>query len=159
MPKLPKERQDGANAQEPQGEYKPIKPGKYVMRLTEVEEGETGPDSTNPGTPKWVWKLQVDKDYHPELRKGGPWSTSFFEHVPITEKMDWKMRQLFEAFGYTVDSDTDEIIEDADARCVAIVGRGKNRRTDEDEAQVKRYIAFDPSKFTFSPEDEDDDNQ
>lgn len=158
MPKLPQDRAEGAQNQE-SGDFKPLKPGKYVMRLSEVEVGETGERSKNPGTPKWVWKLVVDKDYHPELRKGR-WQTAFSEHVPLTENMDWKMKQLFEGFGYTPDSDTDEILEDPDARIVGVVKTGKDIVTDEPRSEASRYIPFDPSKFEFSPEDaDDDDNQ
>lgn len=157
MPKLPQDRAEGANNQE-SGDFQPLKPGKYVMRLSEVEEGETGERSKNPGTPKWVWKLTVDKDYHPELKKGR-WQTSFSEHVPLTENMDWKMKQLFEGFGYSTDSDTDEILEDPDARIVGIVKTGKDIVTDEPRSEVSRYIVFDSSKFTFHGDDADDDNQ
>lgn len=155
MPKLPQERAEGAQNQE-SGDFKPLKPGKYVMRLSEVEEGETGERSKNPGTPKWVWKLTVDKNYHPELKKGR-WQTAFSEHVPLTENMDWKMKQLFEGFGYTADSDTDEIMEDPDARIVGVVKTGKDIVTDEPRSEVSRYIPFDPSKFTLH--EDDDDNQ
>jgi hypothetical protein len=157
MPKLPQDRAQGAANQEA-GEYQPLKPGRYVMKLTEVEEGETGPNSKNPGTEKWVWKLLVDKDYHPELRKGR-WQTSFQEHVPLTSNMDWKMKQLFEGFWYTPDSDTDEIIEDPEARIVGYVKTGKDIVSGDPRSQVSRYTAFDPSKFEFSPEDAEDDNQ
>lgn len=156
MPKLPKDRAEGAQNQE-SGDFKPLKPGKYVLRLTEVEEGVTGEKSKNPGTDKWVWKLTVDKDYHPELRKGR-WQTAFSEHVPLTENMDWKMKQLFEGFGYTTDSETDEIIEDETARIVGFVKNGKDIVTGDPRSEVSRYIPFDPAKFNFAPE-EDDDNQ
>ncbi|AWY07538.1 hypothetical protein SEA_LAZERLEMON_55 [Streptomyces phage LazerLemon] len=158
MPKLPKERAENAANQE-SGDFKPLKPGRYVMRLAELEEGVTGEKSKNPGTDKWVWKLTVDKDYHPELRKGR-WQTAFQEHVPLTENMDWKMKQLFEGFGYTTDSDTDEILEDPEARIVGYVKTGKDIVTGEPRSEVSRYVTFDPSKFTFSPEETDeDDNQ
>lgn len=158
MPKLPKERAEGANNQE-SGDYKPLKPGKYVFKLTEVEEGVTGEKSKNPGTDKWVWKLVVDKDYHPELRKGR-WQTAQSEHIPLSENMDWKMKQMFEGFGYTADSDTDEILEDPEARIVGYVKTGKDIVSGDPRSEVSRYVKFDPSKFTYSPEDaDDDDNQ
>jgi hypothetical protein len=160
MPKLPQDRAQGANDQEDTaGDFKPLPRGQqFVFKLIEVEEGVTGPNSKNPGTPKWTWKLEVDKDYHPELRKGS-WSTRQFEHVPLQQNMDWKMRQLFTGFGYTPGSDTDEIIEDVNAR---IVGKIKHERDQNDEISsvVSRYTQFDPEKFTFAPEvDEDADNQ
>ncbi len=156
MPKLPKERAEGAQNQE-SGDYKPLKPGKYVFKLTEVEEGVTGEKSKNPGTDKWVWKLVVDKDYHPELRKGR-WQTAQSEHIPLSENMDWKMKQMFEGFGYTADSDTDEILEDPEARIVGYVKTGKDIVSGDPRSEVSRYVKFDASKFTFSPEDEDDDD-
>lgn len=156
MPKLPTERVEGADQQDA-SEAKPLKPGRYVVQLTEVEEGVTGEKSANPGTDKWVWKFKVAKEFHPEL-KGGRFQTSFFEHVPLTPNMDWKTKQLFTALGYTPDSDTDEIIEDPDAYAVAYVKTGKDQ-TGADRSEVGRYVAFDPAKYTKvvdEPEDEDD---
>lgn len=162
MPKLP---DDVVNAPSSDntgdGEYKPIKAGRYVMRLVEVEQGETGENSKVPGTPKFVYVLQVDKDYHPELRTGR-WGTRVSEHVPTTPQMKWKHEQIMNAFGYTVDSDTDEIIEDPDARCVMYSKIGNDIKDPEKKVtQAKRYVKFDPAKFTYSPEDADDadDNQ
>jgi hypothetical protein len=158
MPKLPEDRAEGAEKQDATGP-KPIK-GKYVVRLTEVEEGETGPNSKNPGTDKWVWKFAVAKEFHPELRTGRH-QTTFFEHVPLTESMDWKIKQLFAALGYEVNSNTDEIIEDEDAFAVAYVRVGKDQ-SNADRSEVTRYVPFDPAKYEKVPEDdaaEDDDNQ
>jgi hypothetical protein len=155
MPKLP---DDVVNAPsgENDGDFLPLKPGRYVMRLVEVEEGETGEFSKNPGTPKFTYGLQVDKDYHPELRKG-KWGTRVSEHVPCTPAMKWKHEQLLNAFGYTVDSDTDEIIEDAEARCVMYSKIGKDiKDPDKKVTEAKRYVKFDPAKFTYAPADEDD---
>lgn len=158
MPKLPTERVEGAEKQD-SSEPKPLKPGRYVVELTEVEEGETGVNSKNPGTDKWVWKIRVAREFHPEL-KGGRFQSSFFEHVPLTENMDWKIKQLYTAFGYTPDSDTDEIIEDPDAYAVAYVKTGKDQ-SGADRSEVSRYVAFDPAKYTkVVADDEDaDDNQ
>lgn len=161
MPKLPAERQTGTENQE-SGGFKILKPGRYVYKLTEVEEGVTGEKSKDPGTEKWVWKLALDKDYHPEYRKGR-FQTSLQIHIPLTEKMDWKMKQMFDGFGYTPDSDTDEIIEDDEARIVAYVATGKDIVTDEDRTEAKRFIPFDPTKFEKVPyedgDEQDDDNQ
>lgn len=159
MPKLPEDRAASAEKHDASGP-KAIK-GRYVVRLTEVEEGVTGENSKNPGTAKWVWKTSVAKEFHPELRKGR-FQTTFFEHVPLTESMDWKIKQLFTAFGYEVNSNTDEIIEDDDAFAVAYVKVGKDL-SQADRSEVARYIPFDPAKYEKVPdEDEDvpeDDNQ
>ncbi|UTN93061.1 hypothetical protein SEA_MARKY_58 [Streptomyces phage Marky] len=156
MPKLPDEVVDAPSNENSGDDFQPLKAGRYVMRLVEVEEGETGEHSKNPGTPKFVYVLQVDKDYHPELRKGR-WGTRVSEHVPCTAAMKWKHEQIMNAFGYTVDSDTDEIIEDADARCVMYSKIGTDIKDPEKKVtEAKRYVKFDASKFTYSPEDEDD---
>lgn len=154
MPKLPKNVQDAAPGDSAE-DFKPLKPGRYVLKLSEVEEGETGPNSAEPGTPKFVYKLVVDKDYHPELKKGR-WQTAFQEHVPVTDKMAWKHEQIMTGFGYTLDSDTDEILEDPEARIVGYVKTGKDIVTGDPRSQVSRYVAFDPKKFTFHGDDEDD---
>ena len=68
------------------------------------------------------------------------------------------MKQMFEGFGYTADSDTDEILEDPEARIVGYVKTGKDIVSGDPRSEVSRYVKFDASKFTFSPEDEDDDD-
>lgn len=159
MPKLPSDRAEGAGNQEEREAFQVLPGKRYVYKLTEVDDSEvTGPNSKAPGTDKWVFKLQVDKDFHPELRKGS-WQTGLFEHIPLTESMDWKLNQLFTAFGYTTDSDTDEIIEDPDARCVAYVFADKSYDPDAPQMKAKKYVAFDPAKWTKVPEVEEDDNQ
>ena len=160
MPKLPEEVVNAESNDQDGGDFQPLKPGKYVMRLIEVEEGETGEYSKNPGTPKFAYALQVDKDYHPELRKGR-WGTRVTEHVPCTANMRWKHEMIMNAFGYTVDSDTDEILEDPDARCVMYSKIANDVKDPEKKVTAsKRFVKFDPSKFEYSPEDaDDDDNQ
>lgn len=157
MPKLPAARAEGVANQE-SGDFKPLKAGRYVYKLTEVEEGVTGEKSDNPGTEKWVWKLKLDTDYHPEYRTGR-WQTSLQEHVPLIEKMEWKLKQLFEGFGYTPDSDTDEILEDPDARIVAYVKTAPDIVDGSDRTKATRYVPFDPTKFTKVPQGDEDDEQ
>lgn len=157
MPKLDDDYAQEVDNQEG-GDFQPLPGKRYVYKLMEVEEGETGPQSKNPGTPKWVWRLQVDKDYHPELRKGR-WQTTLFEHVPLAKNMQWKMKALFAGFGYSADSDTDEILEDPDARIVVYVKTGESIVSGDPETQSKRFATFDPTKWEKAPDDDGDDDQ
>jgi hypothetical protein len=163
MPKLPDD-VTGAPDNDQEREFKPVPSGRYVMVLDEVLEDVTGPDSKSPGTDKFVYKLRVDLDYHPLLRdkKKGPFSTYVQEHVPCTAAMKWKHKQIMEAFGYTVDSDTNEIIEDPEARAVAYLAPKPDFKDPEKKrTTASRYVAFDPKKFVYSPEvaEDNDDNQ
>ena len=77
-------------------------PGRYRFKIDEVEDGETGPNSAEPGAPKKVFKLLVDA--------GAPWGDSkAFEHVKTEGLEDkknnqlWKVKQICEAVGLDFD--------------------------------------------------------
>lgn len=99
------------------------KAAKFVYKLLEVEEHETQ-NGPNAGRQNWKWQLQVDTDYHPEI-KGGQYATYLNVYTAVPEdgnfdtakdpadalaKAEDRIKRMFTAFGYSVDSDTDELI-------------------------------------------------
>lgn len=130
MPKLAaKDRKKVEKAEATSGEFKPLKPGKYVAELSAVEA-----KNSSAGNPMWVAEFQEIHDLDGEKQPGRQW---YNLNLPTTvdppegytkgaEK--WaqyqglcagRIKSFFEAFGYTVDSDTDEMIGD---RVVIILG-------------------------------------
>jgi hypothetical protein len=101
------------------GEYTLIEPGRYFATLTNVDvrEGKYGPQWSaefsdihdakgmrQPGRQWYNLNVPVDGHMHPAYQNGeDKWAK--FQDVNRS-----KMKQFFEAFGYTTDSDTDEMV-------------------------------------------------
>lgn len=130
MPKLAaKDRKKVEKAEPVSGEFKPLKPGKYVAELAAVEAKASGA-----GNPMWVAEFQEIHNLEGEKQPGRQW---YNLNLPTTVDMPegytkgqekWetyqalcagRLKSFFEAFGYTTDSDTDEMIGD---RVVIILG-------------------------------------
>lgn len=96
MPKLPKAVQKAAEEAE-SSSFEALPEGKYLCQLDEVKtdgSGKAGPYWT------WVWKIHEDNgSFAGRLL----WDT-------VSLSVDWKVKQVFEALGFSLDSDTDEMI-------------------------------------------------
>ena len=105
MPKLSKEKAQRVADNESTG-FEALPEGPYKVKLVEVTTGE------GQAGPYWTWKLEVVSGDH----KGRfLWNTT-----SLSDNADWKLKEAFEAFGYTTDSDTDEIVGE---ECVAVVSQ------------------------------------
>lgn len=91
-------------------DFSAFEPGKYDISLVEV-------DVTKPDGPKgkyWVWKFKVEE---------GPGKGRYlWMNVSLAEQAAWKVREVYDALGYTLDTDTDEMIGD---HCYGIVTQVK----------------------------------
>lgn len=106
MPKLAKDKAKKVAENEGSG-FEALPEAIYPVRLTGVTvgEGDKGP--------YWTWELEVDGDPDYDGRK--LWCTT-----SLSDAADWKLKEVFEAFGYTTDSDTDEMIGE---KCKASVSQ------------------------------------
>lgn len=101
------------------GEYTLIEPGRYFATLTNVEvrEGRYGPQWSaefsdihdakgmrQPGRQWYNLNVPVDGHMSPAYQNGED------KWMKFQEVNRSKMKQFFEAFGYTTDSDTDEMV-------------------------------------------------
>lgn len=121
MPKLAaKDRKKVDAAEAVGGDFEPLKPGKYVATLSGVEA-----KTSNNGNPMWVAEFENILNSKGEKQPGRQW---YNLNLPTTEKAPenyqntqekWetyqalcagRIKSFFEAFGYTVDSDTDEMV-------------------------------------------------
>jgi hypothetical protein len=130
MPKLSaKDRKKVDKATAVSGEFEPLKPGKYVATLSGVETKKS-----NAGNPMWVAEFEEIHSLDGEKQPGRQWynlnlpttDTPPDDYEKTAEKWEQyqrlcegRLKAFFEAFGYEVDSDTDEFVGE---RCVLVVG-------------------------------------
>ena len=98
MPKLEKAVAEKVAAQESQS-FDAIPAGVYRAKLLDVTVRESKKD----GSPYWVWEFEIeDSDGYDGRRQ--------WVNTSLKDTAHWKLKEVFDAFGYTTDSDTDEII-------------------------------------------------
>lgn len=162
MPKLAARDRKVVENAEPTG-FKPLPPGKYIATLSKVEA-----KTSAAGNPTWsaefneihdlegnrqpgrLWynlNLPVDKmpaNYTPRSSSKSPEEAwAIFQNISAS-----RLKDFFEAFGYTVDSDTDEMIGE---KCVLVVGVGtvqRGPRTGEETNQVNGVQPLDSVTYT-----------
>lgn len=135
MPKIPQNLQDKMNNGEVDstpraGGRGPLNEGHYTIRLLEAEEGTKSTDGCN-------CKFEVTQG-----KRKGSWLWDFFSY---SENAAWKIQQFFEAAGYTVDSDFDEIADD-ETEVVVYVEKElieKGKKAGDWGNQIREFIALD----------------
>lgn len=119
-----------------------LEEGLYAAQLLKVEEVE--------GTefPYWNWEFGNLHDQDGTRRPGRQWN-----NTSLSPKSRAFLSQTFEAFGYTADSDTEELIGEWVVLSVvqAIQAKGKNAGKTRNE--VNGLMVFKPEKFDFDPEE------
>jgi hypothetical protein len=80
--------------------------GLYRLRVREIDTSQ----QTGGGDGKWIFQFDVID---------GPRSSGrLFEHCGLSDAAAWKISQIFDALGFTLDSESDELIG---ATCLATV--------------------------------------
>lgn len=101
MPKLPKaaaKRVDEAEV----SQFDALEEGTYIGKLSKVTvSDQPGPS----GAHYWTWEFEDIHTLDGDKVPGRLWV-----NTSLAETADWKMKEVFDAFGYTPDSDTDEMI-------------------------------------------------
>lgn len=131
-------------------EYSLIEPGRYFATLSNVEvrEGKYGPQwncefheittadgKRIPGRQWYNLNLPVDGHMHPAYQNGeDKWEK--FQEVNRS-----RLKQFFDAFGYTSDSDTDEMVGEKAAIDIEIRTIQNGPRTGEQVNSVKAVWA------------------
>jgi hypothetical protein len=108
MPTLSKAKQKTVGAVESSGDFPVLPAGRYLGTLKEVNADKNGQPlvGRKSGKPYWQW---VFSDIT-SLEDGQVYAGHQFVNTSLTDDADWKMKEMFDAFGFTVDSDTDEMI-------------------------------------------------
>lgn len=101
MPKLPKNVQEAAEKADAGGGTQALEEGLYVLRLFSVD-----PTGEGPAGPYWTWEFRVVEG------PDGPMSgrKRLWDRISLSDAAVWKVKQVYTAFGFTLDSDTDELV-------------------------------------------------
>lgn len=168
MPKLAvKDRKKVEKAQAVGGGFEPYKPGKYVATLSAVEA-----KNSSAGNPMWVAEFEDITNLDGDKMPGRQWYNLNLPTTPTPPegyakgKEKWEQYQdlcsgrikaFFETFGFTVDSDTDEMIGE---KCVIRIGIRtiqNGPKAGEQTNSVDGIAPLDSVDFAGSDDDGDED--
>lgn len=158
MPKLAaKDRKKVEKSEAVGGGFEPIKPGKYIAELSEVEAKKSAA-----GNPMWVAEFTNIKSLDGEDVPGRQW---YNLNLPTSDtppedyekgEEKWlqyqglcsgRIKAFFESFGYTPDSDTDEMIGDRVVLQIGIRTIQNGDRKGESTNTVNGIAALDSVDF------------
>lgn len=115
MAKLPKKVAERVNSAETQ-DFSALPVGTYTGKLVNVDTSKSGDAG-----PYWSWEFDITDDGF-EGRK-------LWVNTSLSEKADWKMKEVFNAFGHDAESDTDELIGESITLVVSqtVIERGNRK--------------------------------
>jgi hypothetical protein len=130
MAKLPKATAKAA-AEAESGSFEALPAGPYIGKLTAVVTDKEGPSG-----PYWVWEFEVVSPDEFANRK-------LWANTSLSDKAVWKLKEMFDAFGYTTDSDTDELIGEQVKLMVSQRVIASGTRSGEMGNNVDRVLSYD----------------
>lgn len=98
MAKLPKAVAKRVNkAESSSSDFEALPEGRYTAKLNDVDTTKEGAKGAY-----WSWEFEiVDGEFK---------NRKLWVNTSLSEKADWKMKEVFTAFGYDADTDTDELV-------------------------------------------------
>lgn len=170
MPKLAKsvaKRVDKAEVQD----FAAFEAGVMVLKLRNVKADKNGEPLVGPAGPYWIWEFEV---VAPEKRKAirvNPKTGTLVDDDPINvkgrrmwvntslaESADWKLKEMFSAFGVTPDTDTDEIVGDMIKAQVTVGIQEKGANAGQPQNNVGKVMPYDGSADEGEDDDWDEDD-
>lgn len=112
MPKLPQNIQEKAEQAESK-DFSAFPAGTYEVQLTKIDTTKVGKSSK---VPYWELELTVTDAAPAESRARG---RKVWDNMSLGEDSAWKVKQVFDAFGYELSSDSDEMVGEL---CLAEIG-------------------------------------
>lgn len=139
MPKLPIKTQKAAETADSTG-FGPVPAGKYTLRVKGITQ-QAG--STDP-----YWACEFEITYPEQYRNKRVW-----DNISLGEKSAWKVRQFFDGLGFTLDSDSDELVGEEVAALLGIgkIAQGKNAGKERNE--VEEYLPVDGADSGDAPDE------
>lgn len=142
MPKLPKKMAQTVEKAEEWGQGRQLLPeGKYAVRLFKVEERD------GQKAPQWSWWLTNAHD--PE---GTEYPGVQFLNTSLSEAAAGRLKQVFHAFGYSADSDTDEMVGEWVGIYVTQEVQKQGQNAGKTRNEIQYLFEFDPDEWDFDPE-------
>lgn len=141
MPKLSKDHAKQVNDAE--GGFPVAEPGLYHLRLEDVDGSRSG----NAG-PYWSWQFVVVGDADGPCEYDG---MKLWNVTSLSEKAAGIMKQTFDAFGVTSDTDTDDLIGQVVSAQVSVrTIQGDSPRAGQKANQIDRLL---PKRPEFDLDD------
>lgn len=116
MPKLPSNIQKAADEAESR-DFGAIPGGLYRIKVKEIDTAA----KSGAGNDKWVFVAEVIGGPN-DLTLTDHNKRQLWEHAALTEPAAWKIKQIFEALGFTLDSDADELLGET---CLVMVSEAE----------------------------------
>jgi hypothetical protein len=116
--------------------------GRYAAQLLKVEEKEGAEH------PYWTWAYGNLHNSLGELVPGRQWN-----NTSLSPKSYPFLKATFEAFGYTTDSDTDEMVGEWVVLYLVQEPIGKGPKAGQLRNSVQSLAEFDKSQWDFNPGD------
>ena len=116
--------------------------GRYAARLVEVQEKQ------GPKGPYWVWVLADIHDEDGNAQPGRQW-----HNTSLSDAAFGFLKAVFNAFGYTPDSNTDEMIGEWVTLHLVQEQIAMGKRAGEMTNRIRDLFEFDGSNFNFDPAD------
>jgi hypothetical protein len=142
MPKLDRKTAQKVENSEEWGTGRTLLPeGRYAVRLMKVEE--------RPGraAPQWSWWLTKPHD-----EDGKEYGGVLFLNTSLSEKALGRLKQVFHAFGYSFDSDTDEMVGEWVGVYVTQEVQQQGQNAGKTRNEIQYTFEFDPDEWDFDPE-------
>lgn len=142
MPKLTKKVAAEVEKSEAMGGSFLLPDGRYALRLGKVEE--------RPGTehPQWSWEFDAIVDEDGDRKPGRLW-----HNTSLSPKSRGFLKATFEAFGYSPDSDTDEMIGEWVVGYVSQSKQLVGKNAGQMRNNIDRLAPFDADDWDFNPDE------
>jgi hypothetical protein len=86
----------------------PVDQGQaYVYKLVACQAGT----AKSSGRSQWTWEFQLDERYHPDFVNNG-FLEKIWHYTSAAPGDEWAITKMYHHFGYSNDTDTDELIND-----------------------------------------------
>lgn len=124
--------------------FTPLEEGRYAAQLSKVTEGEGGKG------PYWQWEFTNIHDSDGDTHPGRLWNTT-----SLSERSFPFLKAVFDAFGVTTDTDTDDLIGDWAVLYVVkeVVATGPS--AGQIRNRVRQVLPFNEEDWPFDVESDD----
>lgn len=142
MPKLTKTAAKQVESSEAATGFALLPEGRYAAQLRSVvqKEGKVAP--------YWVWEFHNLHDEEGNRHTGRQWN-----NTSLSPNSAGFLKATFEAFGYTTDSDTDEMIGEWVVLYVAKSVIASGEKAGQPKNEVRQVLPFTPEDWPFDPAD------
>jgi hypothetical protein len=116
--------------------FEPVPNGIYRLRLVEVTT-----DGKGPAGPYWTWIFKVDEPEDSDLHQFN--GRKLWHNTSLSDDALFKMKEVYAAMGYTLDSDTDEMCGDHCRGLLTQATIEKGNRKGEKRNEIVRLMDAD----------------